>query len=179
MPNELIHTQYQQFLLLNQHEPSIIGAVFLDDKIYTEIICDGFHLVPETVKVVNKVMGPERIILITDSIMATGWADGQYNTACFSEPLVVKNGDTQLLYSKSRAGSTLTLDRAFKKFIEFTGTPIEIAAQCVSINPAKHIGMDSRIGSIEISKNASFTILDDRLNIARTIIKGVTVFNHE
>ena len=160
----------------HQHEPSIIGAVLFRNEIFTKLICDGFHLAPDTVKVLNEVIGPERIILITDSIMATGWPDGQYDTPCFSEPLVVKNGDTQLLYSKSRAGSTITLNKAFKNFIDFTGAPIETAAQCVSINPATHLGLDTTMGSIEIGKDASFTILDDELNVVHTIVKGVSVF---
>lgn len=154
----------------HQHEPSIMGAALWDDEVYVELICDGFHLAPETVKIINKLIGPERIILITDSIMATGWADGKYDTPCFSEPLVVKNGDTQLLYSKSRAGSTLTLDNAFKNFIKFTGMPIEIASQCITRNPAIHLGLYSQMGSIEIDKDASFTIIDDDLNIVKTIL---------
>lgn len=160
----------------HQHEPSIMGAVLFRNEIYTELICDGFHLTHDTVKVLNKTLGPERIILITDSIMAAGLPDGQYDTQCFSEPLVVKNGDTHLLYTGSRAGSTITLDQAFKKFIDFTRVSIETAAQCVTINPAIHLGLNDRMGSIEIGKLASFTFLDSDLNVARTIVKGKSAY---
>lgn len=160
----------------HQHEPSIMGAVLFRNEIYTELICDGFHLAPDTVKVLNKALGPERIILITDSIMAAGWPDGQYDTQCVSEPIVIKNGDTHLLYTGSRAGSTITLDQAFKKFIDFTRVSIETAAQCVTINPAIHLGLNDRMGSIEIGKLASFTFLDSDLNVARTIVKGKSAY---
>lgn len=162
--------------LFHQHEPSIMGAVFMGDNIYTEIICDGFHLVPDTVRVINKILGPERIILITDSILAAGWQDGQYETPCFAEPLIVKNGDTKLLYSKSRAGSTITMDRAFKNFVDFTGLSVEKAVQCVTVNPAKHLGIDHKTGSIELGKCASFTVLDADLNVTHTIVNGECVY---
>ncbi len=162
--------------LFHQHEPSIMGAVFMSDNIYTEIICDGFHLVPDTVRVLNKILGHEQIILITDSIVAAGWSDGQYETPCFSEPLIVKNGDTRLLYSNSRAGSTVTMDKAFKNFIRFTGLPVEKASRCVSINPARHLGVDNKLGSIELGKCASFTILDTGLNVTHTIVNGKCVY---
>ncbi|MGE5615179.1 MAG: N-acetylglucosamine-6-phosphate deacetylase [Bacillota bacterium] len=163
----------------HQHEPSIIGNVFLRDDVFVELICDGFHLVPDTVRVVNKILKVNRIILITDSIVAAGWPDGQYNTPCFTEPLVVKNGDTRLLYTNSRAGSTITLDKAFRNFIDFTGVRLEDAVLCVCANPAKHIGLDDSLGSIEPWKRASLTVLNKGLSVVRTIVNGRSVYVSE
>lgn len=162
----------------HQHEPSIIGNVFYRDDVYVELICDGFHLVPDTVRVVNKILGIDRIILITDSTIAAGLPDGQYESPAFTEPVVVKNGDAQLLYTKSRAGSTITLDRAFRNFISYTGVSLEHAVRCTSYNPAKHIGLDHKRGTLEPGKIASFTLLDKELNVTRTIINGKTAFSN-
>lgn len=160
----------------HQHEPSIMGAVLMHNTVYSELICDGFHLAPSTVRILSKVLGSNRIILVTDSILAAELEDGTYSTQSFDEPLIVNKGDTQLAYSKSRAGSTITLDKAFKNYMDFAVQSVEEAVQCVTINPASHLGMGSSIGSIEIGKKASFTILDINYKVSHTIINGKVAY---
>ena len=100
--------------LFHQHEPAIFGAV-MESDLYCETICDGRHLVPGTVRMYCKCKGLDRIVAITDSIMAAGLPDGNYHLGV--NDVVVKDGDAKLASDGTRAGSTLTQDRALKNML--------------------------------------------------------------
>ena len=97
---------------IHQHFPSISAAALYFDDLYTEVILDGIHVVPEMVERIRKVKGNNKIVGITDSIMAAGLGDGEYLIG--ETPVVVKNGDAKLKSDGTRAGSCLTMDNAFK-----------------------------------------------------------------
>ena len=92
--------------LLHQHFPAIWGAVLEDDEVYCEMICDGRHLHPGTVRFIIKIKGLDRVIAVTDSIMAAGLPDGNYKLGV--NDVVVVDGDAKLVSDGTRAGSTLT-----------------------------------------------------------------------
>ena len=93
--------------LLHQHFPAIWGAVLEDDRVYCEVICDGRHLHPGTVRLILKTKGLERVVAVTDSIMAAGLPDGEYRLGV--NEVVVIDGDAKLKENGTRAGSTLSL----------------------------------------------------------------------
>ncbi len=158
---------------IHQHEPSIIG-VALETDIYTEIICDGFHLHPGIVRLVVKAKGMDRVIGVTDSIMAAGLKDGNYKLGV--NDVVVKNGDASLANGGSRAGSTLTMDRAINNIMKFTGKPLEECAQLVSNNPATLLGIEDQKGEIAVGKDADIVLLDAEYGVYRTIVQGQTMY---
>lgn len=155
--------------LFHQHRPGLMGAV-LESDIYCEAICDGKHLHPGTVRMLLKVKGYDRVAAVTDSIMAAGLPDGKYKLGV--NDVVVEHGDAKLEATGVRAGSTLTTGQALINFMKFTGKDLEDILPLLTINPAKIIGEDSRIGSLEEGKDADVVILDQKYNVTDTFVKG-------
>lgn len=155
--------------LLHQHEPAILGAA-LESDIYCEMICDGLHLHPGIVRLWLKIKGTERMVAITDSIMAAGLPDGMYHLGV--NEVVVKDGDARLADGGARAGSTLTLDQALRNVLKFTGRPLEEILPVFTENPARLIGVYDRKGSIEDGKDADIVILDENLRAEKVFLRG-------
>lgn len=161
--------------LLHQHFPAIWGAVLEDDDLYCEMICDGRHLHPGTVRLIIKTKGLDRVVAITDSIMASGLPDGKYKLGV--NDVIVVDGDAKLAVGNSRAGSTLTMDVALKNLLDFTGRPLEDLIPVMTENPAKLMGMYDRIGSIEPGKDGDLVVLDENNKAAATFSKGNMQFH--
>ena len=156
--------------LLHQHEPAAWGAVMEADEVYCEIICDGLHLHPGTVRLVIKTKGLNRVVLVTDSIMAAGQPDGNYKLGV--NDVVVADGDAKLRDGGGRAGSTLTMDRALKNVLAFTGLTLEAVIPMLTENPARLIGVDDRMGTLAVGKEANLVILNEQYEVMRTFVSG-------
>ncbi|MEG0370065.1 MAG: amidohydrolase family protein, partial [Hungatella sp.] len=156
--------------LLHQHFPAIWGAVLEDDNLYCEVICDGRHLHPGTVRLILKTKGLSRVVAITDSIMATGLPDGHYKLGV--NDIVVIDGDAKLADGGSRAGSTLTTGTALLNLLAYTGKPLEDILPLLTENPAKLIGVSDRVGFLEIGKNGNLVILTEDNRISDTFVNG-------
>ncbi len=159
--------------LLHQHEPAIWGAVLEDDRVFCEVICDGRHLHPGTVRLILKTKGPERVVAITDSIMAAGLPDGQYKLGV--NDVIVRDGDAKLP-NGVRAGSTLTLINALKNLIKFTGLPPEKVLPLLTENPARLLGLADRKGAIAPGMDADLVLLGEDLTVDATIAGGEVVY---
>jgi N-acetylglucosamine-6-phosphate deacetylase len=160
--------------LLHQHEPAIFGAA-LESDVYCEIICDGRHLHPGTVRLIVKTKGNKRIAAITDSIMATGLPDGYYHLGV--NKIVVENGDAKLVSNGTRAGSTLTQNNALKNLILFTGMSIENIIPMLTENPAKLIGIYNKKGSIAEGKDADIIVIDKDNDVDMVFVGGVLAYS--
>ncbi len=158
--------------LFHQHEPAIFGAI-LESDAYCETICDGLHLVPGTVRMYAKCKGLDRIVAITDSIMAAGLPDGDYHLGV--NEVVVKDGDAKLKYGGTRAGSTLTLDRALKNMLNWLPNTLEEILPTLTENPAKEMGLWDRKGSLADGKDADVVLLDQDANIVHVYARGKQV----
>ena len=157
------------------HRPAISGASLESDQVYTEIISDGFHLHPGTVRLVLKTKGLDKVVAITDSIMAAGLPDGEYKLGV--NDVVVKDGDAKLR-NGVRAGSTLTLDKALRNLIKFTGLGPETLWRILSLNQANMMGLSDR-GSLEVGKRADMVVLSEDNEVMKTIVGGEIVFERE
>lgn len=155
--------------LFHQHEPAIFGAL-LESDAYCEAICDGLHLAPGTVRMYAKCKGLDRIVAITDSIMATGLPDGDYRLGV--NEVVVVNGDARLKSNGTRAGSTLTLDRALRNMAAWLSEPVEELLPTLTENPAREVGLWARKGSIDDGKDADLVLLDDQLTVRHVFARG-------
>ncbi|GMQ59049.1 N-acetylglucosamine-6-phosphate deacetylase [Vallitalea sediminicola] len=160
---------------LHQHQPSILGAA-LESDAYCEAICDGLHLHPAIVRLMIKTKGIDKVIGITDSVMAAGLPDGKYKLGV--NDIVVVNGDARLAHGDSRAGSTLTMNQELKNIMEFTRLPIEECIKMITINPAKMLNIDKNKGSLDIDKDADIVIMDKNYNVIYTIVEGKVVYNN-
>ena len=162
------HT-FNAMKLMHQHQPAIMGAV-LESDIYCEAICDGRHLHPGVVRLLIKVKGLNRVIAITDSIMAAGLPDGRYKLG--ANNVIVKEGDARLESDGTRAGSTLTQNVALKNLLQFTGRPLEEILPLLTENPARLINIYDQKGSIDNGKDADLVILDENNDIDQVFIAG-------
>lgn len=160
--------------LLHQHFPAIWGAVLEDDQVYCEIICDGRHLHPGTVRFIVKMKGLGRVVAITDSIMAAGLPDGDYKLGV--NDVVVVDGDAKLKSNGTRAGSTLTTKNALKNLIEYTGRSLADILPVLTENPAKLIGVFDRVGSLTPGKEANLVVLDHGYDVVNTFVRGKECF---
>lgn len=137
---------------------------------YGELIADGLHICPDMIRLAYRCLGVERSVLITDSMMGTGCADGEYAIA--GQPVILKNGRAVTL-DGALAGSTLSLWDGVKNLMKFAGATLADAVTCATRNPAEMLGVSDRLGSIEAGKRADLLIVDESdLNIEAVLCRG-------
>ena len=168
------HT-FNAMRLFHQHQPAIMGAV-LESDVYCEAICDGRHLHPASVRLLLKCKGWDRVVAVTDSIMAAGLPDGNYKLGV--NDVVVEDGDAKLASDGTRAGSTLTTGQALKNLVKFTGEGPEKVLPLLTENPADLLGLP-RKGRIAPGCDADLVVLGGDLTVLRTIVGGRTVYTAE
>jgi N-acetylglucosamine-6-phosphate deacetylase len=153
---------------LDHRAPGILGEVLSDDRITADLIADGIHVSPEVVKVFLQSKGPERAVLITDAISATGMPDGQYQLG----PIQVDVKDGKCTANGSLAGSVLTMDRAIRNVTKFSNWTLRDAVRAATLNPAHAVGMANAYGSLVSGASADFTVLNSSGDVLKTIVAG-------
>lgn len=156
---------------LTSREAGMVGAVLDSDNVTAELICDGIHICPATLRITFKALGEDRTVVISDAMMAAGLEEGEYT---LGGQRVIKT-DAARLTDGTLAGSATNLFEEFHNLLSF-GIPIKQAIKSVTINPAKAIGVDSITGSIKTGKNADLLILsEDMKEIKSVFVKGKKV----
>lgn len=159
---------YNAMPAFSHRSPGVIGAALDADHVKVELICDGIHIHPSVVRATFKMFGDDRIILISDSMMATGLKDGEYS---LGGQKVRVTGNKATLMDGTLAGSTTNLMLCMKKAVSM-GIPLESAVKCASVNPAKQLGIYDEYGSLTPGKYANIVLLNPDLSINKVIIKG-------
>ena len=154
---------------LNHRNPGVIGAVRDSETCHAELICDGVHIHPSVIRATFAMFGAKRMILISDSMRATGLNDGDYTLG--GQPVKVK-GNLATLHDGTIAGSATNLMDCVRFVVKKVGLPFETAVMCASENPAKEIGIFHEVGSISAGKKADFVLLDKDLNIVSVYVDG-------
>lgn len=170
--SHIIHC-YNGMRGLHHREPGVVGAALVHDEVSAELIADGVHVHPGAMKLVLKAKPEDKVVLISDSIRASGLADGVYDLG--GQEVIVHNGICNLK-SGNLAGSTLTLDKAVRNAVDLIGLPLELAVQLASYNPACVIGVQDRKGTIAVGKDADLVVMDDDLSVVKTIVGGRIVY---
>lgn len=152
----------------NHREPGVVGAA-LNLDFNTEIIPDLVHTHEDVLDLLYKVKGHKKINIVTDSMMANYMPDGIYELG--GQRVDVENG-TARLEDGTIAGSVLKMNVGLKNYLKVTGARLEDLLPMLTENPARTINMYDEYGSIDIGKKASFTIVDEDLNIVNTMVKG-------
>jgi len=153
---------------LDHRNPGIIGEVLSNDTMTADIIVDGIHVSPEVVKVFLQAKGPDRAVLITDAISATGMPNGRYQLG----PIQVDVADGKATANGSLAGSVLTMDRAVRNVTKFSNWTLRQAVRAATLNPAKAAGLSSDRGKLEVGAIADFVVLDATGEVLKTIVGG-------
>lgn len=154
---------------VHHREPGLATAVLLDEKVSAELIVDRIHLSDEIISLTVKVLGKDRIILITDAMCAQGLGEGEFSLG--GQKVLVKNNQARLL-NGTLAGSVLSMNMAIKNMIKASGVSFEDAILMASLNPAKKLKLSDQYGSIEAKKYANFTVMNENFEIKKTFIKG-------
>lgn len=159
---------YNAMPAFSHREPGVVGAALDSSHVKVELICDGLHIAPSVVRATFKMFGDDRIILISDSMMATGLDDGEYS---LGGQKVSVTGNKATLSDGTIAGSTTNLMACMKSAVSM-GIPLESAVKCAAVNSAKQIGTYNQYGSITPGKYANIVLLNEDLSINRVILRG-------
>jgi len=149
-------------------EPGVTGHAMLENNMTCELICDGFHIVPDMIKLAYEQKGADRIELVTDSMRAKGEPDGVSELG--GQKVIVKDGQARL-EAGNLAGSVLTYINAFKNVQKFTGCGIFEAVKMSSVNQAREFGLTSK-GTLEAGKDADINVLDAAQDLVATYSYG-------
>jgi N-acetylglucosamine-6-phosphate deacetylase len=156
---------------LDHREPGILGTVLTDDSLYSELICDGVHSKPEITRLWWRAKGPERAILVTDAMSATGMPDGEYQLGGFA----VQVADGRATRDGVLAGSVLTLDRALENFLAFTGASIDHGLRLLTANPARLLGLENQGGGLAVGLPANLVALTQEGKLIASLMNGIPV----
>lgn len=162
---------------LHHRKPGVVGAAFDVGKekgVRAELICDGFHIHPATLRIAFRAMGEDGTVIVSDSMKAAGCPDGDYDLG--GQPVYVRDGKA-LLADGTIAASTSNVYKELKNIISF-GIPEKQAVKSATINPAKAIRADRETGSIEEGKLADILVVDKDYNIRLVIVKGKIKVNN-
>ncbi|GAA3372748.1 N-acetylglucosamine-6-phosphate deacetylase [Streptomyces sannanensis] len=160
---------------LAHRAPGPIAALLEDERITVELIDDGTHLHPAALQLAFHHAGAERVAFITDAMDAAGFGDGRYHLGPLE--VEVRDGVARLVEGDSIAGSTLTLDRAFRRAVTVDGLPVPSVVRAISANPARLLGMYDRVGSLEPGKDADLVVLDSEFTVRGVMRKGIWVID--
>ena len=159
---------------LAHRDPGVIGAAFDVPHVQPELICDGIHVHGSAVRAAFRLFGKERMILISDSLRATGMPDGEYP---FGGQMIEVHGNraTILHHPETLAGSVTSLMGCLRQAIAF-GIPAADAVRACTYNPAQSVGIEDRAGTLDVGKEASIVLLDQTdLSIKAIVFKGQVV----
>ncbi len=161
---------------MHHREPGLPGAAFAHPRAVCGLIADGLHVHPEMVGLAFRMLGPDRVCLVTDAIAATGMEDGEYRLATRT---VYADGGVPRLGSGAIAGSVLTMREAFKNILAFTGCTVAEAARMTSTTPARLIGEGRRKGRLVPGYDADVTVLAPDLSVEAVWLCGKRVYSQD
>lgn len=150
--------------------PGVVGAAFDHPQVKVELISDGVHIHPSVVRAVFQLFGAGRVILISDSLRATGMPDGRYPFGG-QEIEVHGNRATMADDPNTLAGSVSDLMACMRSAVSF-GIPLHDTVRAAAVNPAQVLGIFDRLGSLDVGKTANLAILDRDLNLKDVFFCG-------
>lgn len=164
---------YNAMPAFTHRKPGVVGAVSDSAHVNAEMICDGVHIHPSVVRAAFKMLGAERIVLISDSMRATGMPDGQYTLGGLD--VNVADGQATLVSNGALAGSATNLMECMKTVVQKMGISLETAVACATANPAKCLGIHGEYGSLAPGKKGNVVLLDEELNLKAVVKDGVKI----
>ena len=147
---------------LSHRAPGVVGAVFDDERVRGELICDGFHIHPAVLRAAFQLLG-DRALVVSDSMRANGMPEGEpFDLG--GQMVTVRDGKATLA-DGTIAGSVTNLHQEVKNLVSY-GVPFAQAVKAATLIPARSIGLEGEIGSIAPGKRADLLVLDKDLEIA-------------
>ncbi len=162
---------YNAMTPLHHRDPGVVGAIF-DSEITTETISDGIHIAYPSLRVAYKQKGTDKMLLVSDAMMACSMPDGDYSLG--GQKVIVSNGAARL-ENGALAGSVLTLDKAVKNVKNNTNYPLNEIVRMATYNAAIHCNVEDRKGLIKEGYDADLILFDEDINIQKVIVNGKIV----
>lgn len=162
-----------QMTPVHHREIGLVGAGFMCDDVYIEIICDKLHVCPDMMNFTFSFKNVERIQLISDAMRAAGMPNGEYDLGGLE--VVVAEGAARLKSNGALAGSTLQICDALKNTYEVTGMDLTELVKCTSYNQAQLLGLE-KVGRVAPGYLADLTVLDSDFKVKKTFVGGVRKF---
>ncbi len=159
----------------HHREPGVVGAVLDSKTVTSEIIADGVHLHPASIRLALAQMGVDRICLVTDSVKVSGLGDGVYRIG--DGQVFVEGEKAVLLESNILVGSVMSLNKAVKNVSKWCELSVPEVVKMVTLNPARILGMEKRMGSLKEGQHANLVMFDGEFNIKKTILRGREVYS--
>lgn len=154
-------------------DPGVIGAARDSEHVMVELICDGVHIHPAVVRATFEMFGENRVVMISDSMRATGLSDGLYTLG--GQDVKVVGKLATLVSDGAIAGSATNLMDCVRTAVFDMDIPLETAIGCATANPAKSVGLYDKYGSIKAGKVGNVVLLNYDLSLKAVIIKGKMV----
>ena len=151
-------------------DPGVIGAARDSEHVMVELICDGVHIHPAVVRATFEMFGDERVVMISDSMRATGLSDGLYTLG--GQDVKVVGKLATLVSDGAIAGSATNLMDCVRTAVFDMDIPLETAIGCATANPAKSVGLYDKYGSISTGKVGNVVLLNYDLSLKEVIIRG-------
>ncbi|HEX4992068.1 MAG TPA: N-acetylglucosamine-6-phosphate deacetylase [Rubrobacteraceae bacterium] len=161
---------------MHHREPGLPGAAFAHPRVVCGLIADGLHVHPELVALAFRMLGPDRVCLVSDDIAAAGMGDGVYRLAART---VYLDGGVPTLGSGAIAGSVLTMSEAFRNILAFTGCTVPEAARMASTTPARLVGEGRRKGRLAPGYDADMAVLGADLSVEAVWRAGQAAYEKE
>ena len=173
---ELVTHCFNAMRGFHHRDPGVVGAILDSTRSQIMLICDGHHVHPAAIRILVHVVGPERIILVTDAMPGAGLDDGRYEF--LGRDVTVREGRA-LLDDGTLAGSVLTMDVAIKNMINFTNLPLTKVLPMATSQPAGVVGLGRKKGRIARGYDADILLMDQELRCKMTIVAGQMVYDSQ
>lgn len=168
--NHVTHL-YNAMTPMSHREAGIVGTALDDERVFCQVICDGGHICPAVVRNTFDILGEDRAVVISDSMRGTGLGVGEFELGG-QQVFVYEDSKYATLADGTIAASISNIHKEFKNLIEF-GIDFKTALKSCTINPARAINEEDKIGSIQVGKCADLVFLDDNLDIKEVYIDGI------
>jgi N-acetylglucosamine-6-phosphate deacetylase len=158
----------------NPRSAGILEAVYLDERLSSELIADGKHLSREMLRLAFRNKGYEKLAIVTDAMRGAGMPDGNYTFGPRHGMMAtVRNREARVPDGTALASSVFPMDEMVRVLRDLVGCPVWQAVRMASLTPARIIGVDDRLGSLAKGKCADIAIMDSGLTVRSTYIGGV------
>jgi N-acetylglucosamine-6-phosphate deacetylase len=158
---------------LHHREPGPLPALQEAPQVTAQLICDGVHVHPAVLRLSERLFGLERLVLITDGMQAMGLPEGRYSYRGL--PYESRGGTTRYL-DGTLIGTALGMSELIQRCVHLLGRPLRSVIPAATLNPARVLGIDSRIGTLEEGKDADLVLLNSALEVRMTFRRGVQVY---
>lgn len=167
---------------LHQRQPGLMAALVDDERAAVGLIADGMHVHPVLISLVWKLLGPQRLTLVTDAMAALGAPSRQDEGGGdlrLGDQTVHVDGKRATLPDGTLAGSILTLDAASRNLVDFAACALSQAVQTVTLTPARLLGLDERKGHIAAGYDADLVLLTPDYQVAATFAGGRLLYQDD